>query len=96
MIARDRQCGGTGEYLQASVRNRSDLVLRPVSPGRHALMVGSTKLRFKVCPLQIQRLQGRDVKGQPRQKRDIMLMHILPGSMLYPSPNGGRNDPYSM
>ena len=46
MIARDRQCGGTGEYLQASVRNRSDLVLRPVSPGRHALMVGSTtKLR---------------------------------------------------
>ena len=93
MIARDRQCGGTGEYLQASVRNRSDLVLRPVSPGRHALMVGSTKLRSVRY-----RFNGSrgDVKGQPRQKRDIMLMHILPGSMLYPSPNGGRNDPYSM
>merc|ERR1719310_2536840 len=25
-----------------------------------------------------------------------MMFHILPGSMLYPSPNGGRNDPYSM
>ena len=60
------------------------------------VMVDSTKREAEVCPLQIQRLQGRDVKGQPRQKRDIMLMHILPGSMLYPSPNGGRNDPYSM
>jgi hypothetical protein len=26
----------------------------------------------------------------------IMMFHMLPGSMLYPSPNGGRNDPYSM
>ena len=25
-----------------------------------------------------------------------MIFHMLPGSMLYPSPSGGRNDPYSM
>jgi len=25
-----------------------------------------------------------------------IMLHYALGSMLYPSPNGGRNDPYSM